>query len=55
MIGHVRSVMGFAGVALVAYGAGLAWRPAGFIVAGLFLFGIATVGALRARTESQGG
>jgi hypothetical protein len=33
----VRDVAGVLGAALVAYGAYLIYRPAGFIVAGLFL------------------
>jgi hypothetical protein len=33
----VRDVAGLIGAALVAYGAWLIYRPAGFIVAGIFL------------------
>lgn len=47
-IEHVRAGMVFGGIALMAIGAGMAWPPAGFLVAGAFSFALGAVGSLRA-------
>lgn len=47
-IEHVRAGMVFGGIALMAVGAGMAWLPAGFLVAGVFSFALGAVGSLRA-------
>lgn len=44
-----------AGAGLVVYGTWLAWSPAGFMVAGLFLLVPAAIGALRAPQREDGG
>lgn len=51
----VRDGMILVGAGLVAYGAWLAWPPAGFIVAGLGLLVPGVVGAVRAPQRSDGG
>ena len=37
----IRDLIGLAGFALISYGAWLTYKPAGFIVAGVLLSGIA--------------
>ncbi len=46
-----RDLMVLGGAACVSYGAWLAWRPAGFIVAGLFLLVPAVIGSLRSAAK----
>lgn len=45
----VRLLLAVAGVVLIGYGAWLHYPPAGFVSAGVLLFGIALIGTLRAR------
>jgi hypothetical protein len=47
----LRDAAGIVGAALIAYGAGLVYRPAGFIVAGVLLVG----GAYLAARGGDGG
>lgn len=37
----LRDGVGIAGAGLVSFGAWLAWQPAGFVVAGVFLLALA--------------
>ncbi|CAO3445762.1 Phage protein [Azospirillum argentinense] len=46
---RARLFLALGGVALIGYGAWLHYPPAGFITAGALLFGVAVVGAVRAR------
>jgi len=41
---HLRDIVGLAGAAFVALGAGMVYLPAGFIVAGAFLVCLALFG-----------
>ncbi|MGV1867213.1 MULTISPECIES: hypothetical protein [unclassified Rhizobium] len=43
----IREIVGFAGAALAGYGAWLAYPPAGFMVGGGILVGLAVIGTLR--------
>jgi hypothetical protein len=54
-VGAVQDVAVLAGAATFTYGAWLAWRPAGFMFAGLFLLVPAAIGALRARARPKDG
>ncbi|QXZ79653.1 hypothetical protein [Rhizobium sp. L51/94] len=42
----IREIIGFAGAALSGYGAWLAYPPAGFMVGGGILVGLAVIGTL---------
>lgn len=44
-----RLVLAILGSGLIGYGAWLHYPPAGFVAAGTLLFGVALLGALRAR------
>jgi|GEM_PF-5537042 len=43
----IREIVGAAGAALAGYGAWLSYPPAGFMVAGGILVGLAVLGTLR--------
>ncbi|RUM06807.1 hypothetical protein [Rhizobium chutanense] len=43
----IREIVGAAGAALAGYGAWLSYPPAGFMVAGGILVGLAAIGTLR--------
>lgn len=43
----IREIVGVAGAALAGYGAWLAYPPAGFMVGGGILVGLAVIGTLR--------
>jgi len=43
----LREVIGIAGAALAGYGAWLHYPPAGFMVGGFVLIGLAVIGTLR--------
>ncbi|MER8615982.1 hypothetical protein NKG99_03875 [Mesorhizobium sp. M1409] len=43
----VREIVGVCGAALAGYGAWLHYAPAGFMVAGSILVGLAVIGTLR--------
>ena len=47
IVGLVQLAMGVGGIGLCGYGAWLAWPPAGFVVWGALLFGVAAYGATR--------
>lgn len=47
VVDFARMAMAAAGVALFGYGAWLVFKPAGFIVVGILLFGTALIGTLR--------
>lgn len=43
----IREIVGAAGAALAGYGAWLSYPPAGFMVAGGILVGLAVIGTMR--------
>ncbi|MBP6818335.1 MAG: hypothetical protein KBC46_03425 [Ferrovibrio sp.] len=49
MIEVVRIVAALAGLALIGYGAWLAYEPAGYFIPGAVLFAASAIGALRNR------